>query len=166
MAAIKLDGVPCTTNGELPGLGSTAPPFRLVNGKLQDVTLADFAGKKKVLSILPSLATGVCAAMARNFNAKAGARPDAVVLVISADLPFAQTGFCTTHGLKGVVPLSMMRSKRFAKDYGVLIQDGAFAGLAARAVVVLDAKDRVIHTQLVPDIGEEPDYDAAIAALG
>ncbi|MBZ0269432.1 thiol peroxidase [bacterium] len=166
MAAIKLDGVPCSTNGELPAVGSAAPPFTLVNGKLQDVTLADFAGKKKVLSILPSLATGVCAAMARGFNAKAGSREDTVVLVISADLPFAQGSFCTTEGLDGVTPLSMMRSKRFAKDYGVLIQDGAFGGLAARAVVVLDADDRIVHTQLVPDIGMEPDYDAAIAALG
>lgn len=166
MANIALDGKPCTTNGKLPAVGSAAPPFTLTNGKLQDVTLDDFAGKKKVLSILPSLATGVCAAMARNFNAKAGAREDAVVLVISADLPFAQGSFCTTHGLEGVVPLSMMRSKRFAKDYGVLIQDGAFGGLAARAVVVLDERNKVLYTQLVPDIAQEPDYDAAMAALG
>lgn len=165
MARITLKGNPFETSGELPVVGSAAPDFRLVDGDLADVTLGSFAGKKKILSVVPSLDTAVCATSARKFNERAGARDDTVVLVVSADLPFAQKRFCTTEGLDNVKTLSLMRGKGFAKDYGVLITDGPLAGVTARAVVVLDENDKVVHTQLVPEIGEEPDYDAALAAL-
>ncbi len=165
MANITLKGNPIHTSGELPPVGARAPDFQLVGGDLKDVSLAAFAGKKKVLNIVPSLDTPVCATSTRRFNEKAGALPDTVVLVVSADLPFAAKRFCTTEGLANVVPLSMMRSKKFATDYGVLIVDGPLAGLTARAVIVLDERDQVVHRQLVPEIGQEPDYDAALKAL-
>jgi thiol peroxidase len=165
MANITLKGNPIHTSGELPALGARAPDFKLVGGDLKDVSLAAFAGKKKVLNIVPSLDTPTCATSTRRFNEKAGALPNAVVLVISADLPFAAKRFCTTEGLANVVPLSLMRSRDFATDYGVLIVDGPLAGLTARAVVVLDERDQVIHRQLVPEIGQEPDYDAALKAV-
>jgi len=165
MARITLKGDPFETSGELPAVGSQAPDFRLVDADLADVSLASFAGKKKILSVVPSLDTAVCATSARKFNERAGSRGDTVVLVVSADLPFAQKRFCTTEGLENVKTLSLMRGKGFAKEYGVLITDGPLAGVTARAVVVLDQHDKVVHTQLVPEIGEEPDYDAALAAL-
>ncbi|RMG47161.1 MAG: thiol peroxidase [Acidobacteria bacterium] len=165
MAKITLKGNPCHTCGELPPVGSTAPDFKLVNSALEEVSLRDFAGKKKILSIVPSLDTPVCAASARTFNERAGGRDDAVVLVISADLPFAQKRFCETEGLTGVHTLSLVRSRQFARDYGVLIEDGPLAGLTARALLVLDANDRIVHAQLVPEITQEPDYDAALQAL-
>jgi thiol peroxidase len=165
MADITLDGKPCHTSGELPAVGSAAPDFRLVTTGLEDVSLATFRGKTKVLSIVPSLGTGVCAASARKFNEKAAAIRDAVVLVVSADLPFAMKSFCTTEGLHNVVPLSMMRGRNFAKAYGTLITDGPFEGVSARAVVVIDANDKVVYRELVPEIGQEPNYDAALAAV-
>jgi thiol peroxidase len=165
MADITLDGTPCRTSGELPAVGSIAPDFRLVTTSLEDVSLAAFRGKTKILSIVPSLATGVCATSARTFNERAASIRNAVILVISADLPFAMGGFCAAHGLRNIVPLSMMRGRTFAKDYGTLIIDGAFEGLSARAVVVIDANDAVVYTQLVREIGREPDYDAALAAV-
>lgn len=165
MAKVTFKGTPISTNGELPEVGAKAPEFKLTGGDLKDVGLADFAGKRKVLNIVPSLDTGVCATSTRKFNERAGGMKNAVVLVVSADLPFAQKRFCTTEGLENVVPLSMMRSKAFAKDYGVLLQDGPLAGVTARAVVVLDEQNRVAYRQLVPEIGQEPDYDAALAAL-
>ena len=166
MATITLNGHAIHTNGELPPLGAPAPHFKLTRGDLSDVTLADFKGRKKLLNIVPSLDTGVCAASTRRFNEEAKRLGDkVVVLVISADLPFAQSRFCTGEQLENVISLSMMRDKNFAKDYGVLIQDGALAGICARAVVVLDAHDKVIYTQLVPEIVEEPDYVKAVAAL-
>jgi len=165
MATITLQGNACNTNGELPGVGSTAPDFTLVDGKLNDVHLADYAGKKKLLNIVPSLDTPTCATSTRKFNELAADHDDAVVLVVSADLPFASGRFCGVEGLDNVVPLSLMRGKGFAKDYGVLITDGPLAGITARAVVVLDADNRVLYTQLVPEIADEPDYDAALAAL-
>ncbi len=165
MATITLGGNPIQTNGELPAVGSSAPGFRLTTSGLEDVSLDDFAGKKKILNIVPSLDTGVCLTSARTFNERAGSRDDTVVLVISADLPFAQKRACEAAKIDGVQTLSMMRSKNFAKDYGVLIQDGPMAGLCARSVLVLDADNNVLHAQLVPEIGQEPDYDAAIAAL-
>ncbi len=164
MATVTLKGSPITTNGELPAVGAKAPDFRLTNGDLKDVSLADFKGKRKILNIVPSLDTPTCATSTRKFNEKAGQMPNAVVLVVSADLPFAAKRFCATEGLQNVIPLSLMRSRSFAKDYGVLIQDGPLAGICARAVVVLDADDRVTYTQLVPEIGQEPDYDKALAA--
>lgn len=165
MATVTLKGNPIHTNGELPAVGAKAPDFRLTANDLKDLSLADFAGKRKVLNIVPSLDTDVCATSARKFNERAGQLPGTVVLVVSADLPFASKRFCAAEGLKNVVPLSLLRDKKFAQDYGVLITDGPMAGLCARAVVVLDASDRVVHTQLVPEIVQEPDYDAALAAL-
>ena len=164
MAQVTLKGNPIHTNGELPAVGAKAPDFRLTGGDLKDVSLADYRGKRKVLNIVPSLDTAVCAMSTRKFNESASKLPNTVVLVISADLPFAAKRFCTVEGLQNVVPLSLMRDKSFAKDYGVLIQDGGLAGLCARAVVVLDEGDNVVYRQLVPEIGQEPDYDKAIAA--
>lgn len=165
MAQITHKGNPIHTSGDLPAVGTKAPDFKLTGGDLKDVSLADYRGKKKILNIVPSLDTGVCATSTRKFNEKAGGLPNTVVLVVSADLPFASKRFCTTEGLQNVVPLSLMRSKQFAEAYGVLIQDGALAGITARAVVVLDADDKVLYRQLVPEIGQEPDYDAALAAV-
>jgi len=165
MATITLQGKEIHTNGELPAVGSTAPDFKLTNTDLADVSLAEFAGKKKLLNIVPSLDTPTCAISTRKFNEAADQRSDTVFLIISADLPFAQKRFVTAEGLEHVVPLSMMRDKDFAKDYGVLIQDGPLAGITARAVVVLDENNKVIHTQLVPEIADEPDYEAALKAL-
>jgi thiol peroxidase len=165
MAQVTHKGNPIHTNGDLPQVGTKAPDFKLTGGDLKDVSLADYRGKRKILNIVPSLDTGVCATSTRKFNEKAGKLQNAVVLVVSADLPFASKRFCTTEGLQNVVPLSLMRDKNFAKDYGVLIQDGLLQGITARAVVVIDEKDEVVHRQLVPEIGQEPDYDAALKAV-
>ena len=165
MATVSFGGTPFRTSGELPPVGAAAPDFRLVTTDLREVTLADFRGKRKIVSIVPSLDTSVCAAQTRAFNERAAGLPNTLVLTVSADLPFAQKRFCSAEGLEHVRLLSMMRGRRFAKDYGVLFTEGPFEGIAARAVVVLDEDDRVIHTQLVPEIGREPDYDAVIASL-
>jgi thioredoxin-dependent peroxiredoxin len=165
MATVTLKGNPIHTIGELPKVGTQAPDFRLTGGDLKDVSLATFKGKKKVLNIVPSLDTAVCATSTRKFNEKAGSHPNAVVLIVSADLPFASGRFCTVEGLKNVVPLSLMRGRDFAKAYGVLITDGPLEGVTARAVVVLDENDKVVYTELVPEIGQEPNYDPALAAL-
>ncbi len=165
MAKTALQGNPVTLSGELPAVGSTAPDFKLTDKDLGDKTLADFAGKKKLLNIVPSLDTPVCATSAKKFNESMADKRDAVALVISADLPFAMGRFCSAEGVENIVGLSMMRSRAFARDYGVLIEDGPLAGITARAVVVLDANDTVVYAQLVPEIGDEPDYDAALAAL-
>ena len=165
MASITLKGNPINTNGELPAVGSMAPDFKLVDGSLADLTLADYAGKKKLLNIVPSLDTPVCATSTKKFNDFASAHDDTVMLMISADLPFAMSRFCSAEGADNVIPLSLMRSKAFAKDYGVLIQDGPLAGITARAIVVLDADNKVVYSEMVPEIAQEPDYDAAIAAL-
>ena len=165
MANVTLKGNPIHTNGELPAVGSQVHDFRLVGGDLGDVSLATYAGKRKVLSIVPSLDTPTCATSTRKFNEKAASLDNTVVLVVSADLPFAQGRFCTTEGLDNVVPLSLMRSKHFAKDYGILISDGPLEGATGRAVVVIDESDKVVYTQLVGEIGEEPDYDKVIEAL-
>jgi thiol peroxidase len=165
MAKVTLKGSPFNTNGELPKVGSKAPDFHLVGAGLADVRLADFKGKKKLLNIVPSLDTDVCAISTKKFNDFAKANPNAQVLVISADLPFAQGRFCGANGVENVKTLSMMRSRNFAKDYGVLMQDGPLAGITARAVVVIDENDNVKYTQLVPEIAEEPNYEAAIAAM-
>jgi thiol peroxidase len=165
MASITLQGKEFHTSGELPAVGTTAPDFHLVDGKLNDVHLPDYAGKKKLLNIVPSLDTPTCAISTRKFNEQARGRDEVVVLVVSADLPFAQGRFCGAEGIDTVIPLSMMRSRNFAKDYGVLITDGPLAGITARAVVVIDENDKVVYTQLVPEIADEPDYEAALAAL-
>jgi thiol peroxidase len=167
MATVTLRGTPIHTIGDLPQIGAKAPDLRgLVNGELKDVTLASYAGKRKILNIVPSLDTPTCATSTRKFNEKAGALPNTVVLVVSSDLPFAAKRFCTTEGLQNVVPLSLMRSREFGKDYGVLLTDGPLAGITARAVVVLDEQDRVVHRELVPEIAQEPNYDAALTAAG
>jgi thiol peroxidase len=161
MATITLKGNEIHTNGELPAVGSAAPDFHLVDTELNDRRLADYKGRKKLLNIVPSLDTPVCATSTRKFNDHA-AEKDAVMLVIAADLPFAMSRFCTGEGVDKVIPLSMMRSRNFAKDYGVLIEDGPLAGITARAVVVIDENDKVVYTEMVPEIAQEPDYDAAL----
>ena len=166
MAKITLRGNPIHTNGELPKTGSKAPDFKLTTKDLKDVSLADFKGKKKLLNIVPSLDTPTCALSTRKFNEHAKTHKDAVILIVSADLPFAQGRFCGIEHLENVTPLALMRDKKFAQDYGVLIQDGPLAGVTARAVVVLDANDKVVHTELVPEIAQEPDYEKALKALG
>lgn len=163
MATITFKGNPVRTSGELPKVGATAPDFKLTGGDLAEVTLASYAGKKKLLNIVPSLDTGICAMSAKKFNEKPVA--NTVMLTISADLPFAQGRFCKAEGVNNVITLSMMRDRHFAKDYGVLMEDGPLAGICARAVVVLDATNKVLYTQLVPEIAQEPDYDKALAAL-
>ena len=166
MAQTALKGAPVNLAGDLPAVGSTAPDFKLVTGDLSDVGLAHYAGKKKLLNIVPSLDTGVCAASTKKFNEAMAGKTDAVALVISADLPFASSRFCSAEGITNVINLSMMRWRNFGKDYGVLITDGPLAGITARAVVVLDANNKVLYTELVPEITQEPNYDAALAALG
>jgi thiol peroxidase len=165
MATITLKGNEIHTNGDLPAVGSQAPDFKLVDAELADKSLADYAGKKKLLNIVPSLDTPVCATSTKKFNEAAASRDDVVMLVISADLPFAMGRFCGVENIDKVAPLSMMRSRNFAKDYGVLIEDGPLAGITGRAVVILDESDKVVYTELVPEIGQEPDYDKALAAL-
>lgn len=165
MAQVTLQGNAFNTNGELPAVGSAAPDFNLTNGELGDVSLATYSGKKVVMNIVPSLDTPTCATSTKKFNTEAAGRDDTVVLVISADLPFAQGRFCEAEGIKNVVPLALMRSRAFAEDYGVLMTDGPLAGITARAVVVLDADHKVVHTELVGEIADEPDYAAALAAL-
>ena len=166
MAAITLKGNPIHTNGNLPKVGSRAPDFRLTDKDLKDCSLATWKGRKKLISIVPSLDTPVCAMSTKKFNDHARAHTDTVVLTVAADLPFAMKRFCGAEGLENVVPLSLMRDRKFAEDYGVLITDGPLAGITARAIVVLDADDKVTYTELVPEIAQEPDYGKALEALG
>jgi thioredoxin-dependent peroxiredoxin len=164
MATVTLKGKPIETIGTLPTVGSKAPDFKLVAEDLSDVTLSSFAGKRKILNIVPSLDTSVCATSARKFNERAKEIPNCAVAIVSADLPFASERFRTNEKLQDIVTLSMMRSKDFAKDYGVLMMTGPLAGLCARAVVVLDEGDKVIYTELVPELAREPDYEKVLAA--
>jgi thiol peroxidase len=165
MAQVTFKGNPVNTNGSLPAVGSPAPDFALVASDLSEKSLADYRGKKKVLTINPSYDTGVCQATARKFNTSLSGRNDVVVLAISNDLPFAQKRFCEGEGLSNVVPLSAFRSS-FGKDYGLLLVEGPLRGLTARAVIVLDEDNRVLVSQLVPEIASEPDYAAVSSALG
>ena len=165
MANVTLGGSPITVNGNLPKPGDTVSDFTLTGGDLKEVSLKDYAGKRKVLNIVPSLDTPVCQTSTRTFNQKAGGLSDAVVLVISADLPFAGKRFCTTEGLNNVVSLSTFRNRDFHSKMGVDVTDGPLKGLTARAVVVLDENNKVLHSELVPEIKEEPKYDAELAAL-
>jgi thiol peroxidase len=164
MATITFQGNPAVTCGNLPAQGSEAPDFRLTDGGLADRRLGDYEGKVKILNIVPSLDTEVCALSAKKFDKEAGGEKNTVVLTVSADLPFAQSRFCKTEGVSNVIPLSMMRDKSFGRDYGVEIVDGPLAGLLSRAVVVIDRKNRVVYTQQVGEIAREPDYDAALRA--
>lgn len=165
MATIALKGNPIHTCGNLPSAGATAPDFKLTKGDLSDVSLKDFAGKRKILNIVPSLDTGVCAASARRFNQEAGKLANTIVLTISCDLPFAQSRFCSAEGITSVVTLSELRERKFGEAYGARIIDGPLAGLLSRAIVVLDENDKVIYTEQVPEITQEPDYGKALAAL-
>ncbi len=162
---VHFQGNPVSVQGTIPQAGAKAQPFTLVAKDLSDVALSQFAGSRKVLNIFPSIDTGVCAASVRKFNQLASELNNTVVLCISADLPFAQSRFCGAEGLNNVVTLSTLRGAQFLADYGVAISAGPLAGLAARAVVVIDENDQVIYSQLVNEITEEPDYDAALAAL-
>lgn len=166
MTTVTLGGKPINLAGQFPQPGQTAASFSLVAADLSDKTLKDFAGKRKVLNIVPSLDTPTCATSTRKFNERASSLPNTVVLVVSADLPFAMKRFCTTEGLNNVVTLSTMRGREFMAKYGVEMIDGPLAGVTARAVVVLDENDKVMYAELVPEIKQEPNYDAAIAALG
>jgi thiol peroxidase len=165
MAQVTRRGTPVQVNGVLPAVGSKAPAFSLVGADLSDVTLDTFAGKRKVLNIFPSIDTPTCATSVRKFNAQANDLNNAVVLCISADLPFAQARFCGAEGLENVKNLSTMRGREFMKNYGVEIADGGMVGLTTRAVVVLDENDTVLHSELVAEIGQEPNYEAALAVL-
>lgn len=163
--SVTLGGTPIVIRGKFPRAGQTAPDFSLVAKDLSDVTLEKFAGKRKVLNIFPSIDTSTCATSVRKFNQRANEVENTVVLCISADLPFAQSRFCGAEGLDNVFTLSTMRGADFLNAYGVAIGNGPLAGVAARAVVVLDDKNRVLHSELVPEIKNEPDYDAALKAL-
>ena len=165
MAQVTLKGNAVEVGGNFPQAGAAAPDFQLVNGSLQSQSLADFAGKRKILNIFPSVDTGVCAQSVRHFNQDAAGLDNAVVLCISADLPFAQARFCGAEGIENVVMLSAFRSPEFKQAYGVDMTSGPLQGLCARSVVVLDTDNKVIYSQLVPEITEAPDDAAALAAL-
>lgn len=160
-----LGGTPVQLYGDFPKIGQRAPTFSLVGKDLKDVTLESFGNKNKVLNIVPSLDTPTCAASERRFNQLAGSLDNTVVITISADLPFAMARFCASEVLDNVVNLSVMRGREFMRNYGVKIADGVLAGLMARAVIVLDGNNVVRYTELVSEIKNEPNYDAALAAL-
>ncbi|PKM04890.1 MAG: thiol peroxidase [Gammaproteobacteria bacterium HGW-Gammaproteobacteria-6] len=166
MSSVTLGGNPISIGGQFLAKGDQAPDFSLVAEDLKDVGLASFAGKRKVLNIFPSVDTPTCATSVRTFNSKVSALNNTVVLCISADLPFAQKRFCGAEGLANVVSLSTMRGSEFLKNYGVAIENGPLAGIAARAVVVLDENNKVLHSELVGEVANEPDYQAALAVLG
>lgn len=165
MAQTTLGGNPVNTSGDLPEVGSKAPPFTLTDADLGTVSLGDFAGQRLVLNIFPSIDTPVCAMSVRAFNQRAAELENTSVLCVSADLPFAAKRFCGAEGIDRVKTASTFRNPEFMDDYGVRMTDGRLAGLCARAVVVVGADGTVLHTELVPDIGQEPDYDAAISSL-
>lgn len=166
MAKTAFKGNPVTIAGEFVKLGDVAPEFTLVKGDLSNYTLKDGKGKYLILNIFPSLDTGVCATSVRKFNQLAANMPNAVVLAISKDLPFAQGRFCTIEGIENVVALSDFRNASdFGHKYGVLMSDGPLAGLFARSVVVVDPEGKVVYTELVPEITQEPDYEAALKVL-
>ena len=164
MSTIRFHGEPANTVGELPAVGSAAPAFALTAADLSDLTSESLAGKRVVLNIFPSIDTGVCAASVREFNKRAASLDNTAVVCVSADLPFAASRFCAAEGIDHVLVGSSFRSS-FGKDYGVTLLDTPLAGLLARAVVVLDAEGTVLHRELVADIADEPNYDAAVAVL-
>lgn len=165
MRQVTRAGDPVDVAGDFPAVGQAAPPFTLTNIAMADVTLADFAGRRKVLNIIPSIDTPTCALSTRTFNELAGQMANTVVLVVSADLPHAARRFCGAEGLDDVETLSTFRYPAFHRDWGVDLCSGVMRGLTARAVVVLDEHDRVLHSQLVEEIKHEPDYQAALASL-
>ena len=166
MAHITLQGNSIETVGGLPAINSPAPNFTLTKTDLSDCSLNDFAGQTIVLNIFPSIDTSVCASSVRRFNAEASSLDNTVVLCVSADLPFAHQRFCEGEGLDKVIPLSVFRSPGFGNDYGVIIANGPIAGLLSRAIVIVDASGKVLYTEQVPEIGQEPNYEAALQALG
>ena len=165
MATITLGGNPINTNGTLPQIGSKAIDFKLIKTDLSTATLADFSGSKLVLNIFPSIDTGTCATSVRKFNEKASAMNNTKVLCISRDLPFAQKRFCATEGLDNVINLSDFNTGSFGKNYGLEINDGVLAGLHSRVIIVIDENGVITHTEQVGEIADEPNYDAALAAL-
>lgn len=165
MAKITLQGNPFNTYNELPKVGESAPAFNLTKQDLSPLTLEELKGKKVVLNIFPSLDTAVCAASVRQFNAKAEQLDNTVVVCVSKDLPFAMGRFCTTEGLENVIPASTFRNNAFGEAYGSLIVDGPMQGLECRAVVIIDENGNVCYEELVPEIVQEPNYDAALSAL-
>ena len=165
MAEITLQGNKVNTNGDVPQIGSSAPDFILVDSDLNDISLSNYDGKNIILNIIPSLDTPVCQKSTKIFNEKASNLSDVIVLAVSADLPFAMKRFCSAESIESVKPMSMMRSRNFAKDYGVLLVDGPLSGITARAVVVIDKNKKIIHSELVQEIANEPNYEAALNSL-
>jgi thiol peroxidase len=165
MATITSRGETVETSGELPGVGAMAPDFSLRRSDLSPVSLADFAGSRLVLNIFPSIDTPTCAKSVRQFNERAASMPNTRILCVSADLPFALTRFCGAEGIENVETASVYRAPEFGQDYGLYMAEGRLGGLLARAVVVVDENGRIIHSELVPEIAQEPDYDAVLAAL-
>lgn len=165
MGSVTLKGNLCKIAGQLPGLHMRAPDFHLVDRDLKERTLHEFQGKKKLITTVPSLDTGVCSTMTKHFNEAAKKHPNFVFITVSADLPFAQKRFCETEHVQNMLTLSAMRGKEFGKSYGVLIEEGPLAGLLARSVMVLDEKDHVLYAELVPEITQEPNYHKALEVL-
>ena len=165
MTEITLQGNKINTNGDVPKIGTQAPDFILVDSELNNVTLSNYTDKNKILHIIPSLDTPVWQKSTKIFNEKIASIPDTVILAVSADLPFAMKRFCTDENIDVVKPLSMMRSRNFAKDYGVLIIDGPLSGITARAVIVIDKNNKIIHSELVQEIANEPNYDSALKTI-
>lgn len=166
MATITLKGDPIQTSGDLPKVGSRVPEFTLTDASLTDQSLSNWHGRRKLLNIFPSIDTPVCATSTHKFNEFARENEQVSMLMISADLPFAHKRFCADEGLENVTTLSTMRAPDFARDYGVMMEDGPLRGLTARAVLVVDENEVVVHAELVPEIAQEPDYEAALRALG
>ena len=165
MAEITLQGNKINTNGDVPKVGSAAPDFVLVDSDLNDISLSNYDGKNIISNIIPSLDTPVCQKSTKIFNDKASSLSGVVVLAVSADLPFAMKRFCSSESIESVKPMSMMRSRNFAKDYGVLLVDGPLSGITARAVIVMDKDKKIIHSELVQEIANEPNYEAALNSL-
>lgn len=165
MTQVTLKGKPIHLSGNLPALHIKAPDFKLVDKDLNDRTLHEFQGKRKIIATVPSLDTGVCSLMTKHFNEFGKKHPGFILLTVSADLPFAQKRFCEAENVHNVLTLSMMRTKDFGKSYGILIEDGPLAGILARSVIVLDEKDHVLYTELVPEIAQEPNYHKALEVL-
>lgn len=165
MSQITLGGQAVNTIGNLPSVKSKAPAFTLVKQDLSELSLSDLKGKNVILNIFPSLDTSTCAASVRKFNKEAASLSNTVILAVSADLPFAAGRFCTTEGIENVVPVSVFRDQAFARDYGVLLVDGPLKGLLARSLVVVNSEGEVVHTELVSEIKDEPNYEAALAIL-
>jgi len=164
MSTIMYKGIQLRTNGDLPAVGAQAPGFTLTHGDLSSASMSDYSGKKIVLNIFPTLDTPLCPSSAHRFNNMFEYRDDVVVLVISADLPFAQRHLCVVDDIHNIIPLSMMKNKIFAEDYGILITNGPLEGLLTRSIVVIDENGKIIHSQQVPDLNNDPDYLSALEA--